>query len=83
MTTTDDPILVQMRGLLARFAPPELELDRETELAREMNVDSVAAMDIVMEIEDRYGFDVPVNRIPELRTVGDLVDLVQKHTRAE
>jgi acyl carrier protein len=39
----------------------------------------VAAMDVVMEIEDRYGFDVPVNQIAELKTAGDLVALVRRH----
>jgi acyl carrier protein len=35
-------------------------------------------MDLVMEIEDRYGIDVPVNEIADLVTLGDLVDLVAR-----
>jgi acyl carrier protein len=33
-------------------------------------------MDLVMEIEDRFGIDVPVNQLSELRTLGDLAGLV-------
>ena len=42
-----------------------------------LNIDSVAAMDLIMEIEDHFEIDIPMNQVSELQTVGDLVGLVR------
>lgn len=83
MTTPDpDRLLAEIGELVARFAPPGARLERSTELTSDLSIDSVAAMDLVMEIEDRYGIDVPVNEIADLVTLGDLVDLVARQLEA-
>ncbi len=83
MTAPDpDRLLAEIGELVARFAPPGAAIERTTELTSDLSIDSVAAMDLVMEIEDRYGIDVPVNEIADLVTVGDLVDLVARQLGA-
>lgn len=83
MTTPDpDRLLAEIGELVARFAPAAVAIERSTELTSDLSIDSVAAMDLVMEIEDRYGIDVPVNEIADLVTVGDLVDLVARQLGA-
>lgn len=73
-----DRLLAEIGELVARFAPPGARLGRETELQSDLSIDLVAAMDLVMEIEERYGIDVPVNELADLVTLGDLVDLVAR-----
>jgi acyl carrier protein len=82
MVTSDDQIFREICGLAVRYAPPGAELLPTTELATEMNIDSVAAMDLVMEIVDKYGIDIPMNQISELRSLGDLVGLVRQQIEA-
>lgn len=83
MSTPDpDRLLAELSELVACFAPPGVPLARATELTSDLSIDSVAAMDLVMEIEDRYGIDVPVNEIADLVTLGDLVDLVARQLGA-
>jgi acyl carrier protein len=83
MTAPDpDRLLAEIGELVARFAPAAAAIERGTELTSDLSIDSVAAMDLVMEIEDRYGIDVPVNEIADLVTVGDLVDLVARQLGA-
>ncbi len=77
-----DRLFAEVSELVARFAPPGARLERTTELTSDLSIDSVAAMDLVMEIEDRYGIDVPVNEIADLVTLGDLVDLVARQLGA-
>ena len=77
MTTDSDPVFSEVKGLVARFAPPGAVIERSTELATDLNIDSVAAMDLVMEIEDKYDIDVPINQIADMKTLGDLVQLVR------
>ncbi len=73
----DDALLETLSGLVRKFAPPGAELKLDTELSADLNIDSVAAMDLIMEIEDRFDIDVPINQVSDLRTLGDLVVLVQ------
>lgn len=83
MSTPDpDRLLVEISALVARFAPAGAQLTRATELVSDLSIDSVAAMDLVMEIEERYGIDIPVNEIADLVTLGDLVDLVARRLAA-
>lgn len=76
MTRVDDTLFHDICTLVRKFAPGGFELAPTTELSADLNIDSVAAMDLVMEIEDRFGIDVPVNQLSELRTLGDLAGLV-------
>lgn len=32
-------------------------------------------MDLIMEIEDKFDIDIPMNQVGELKTIGDLIDL--------
>jgi acyl carrier protein len=76
MTRVDDALFHDICTLVRKFAPGGVALMSTTELSADLNIDSVAAMDLVMEIEDRFGIDVPVNQLSELRTLGDLAGLV-------
>lgn len=77
----DDALFETLSGLVRKFAPPGAALEPGTELAADLNIDSVAAMDLIMEIEDRFDIDVPINQVSDLRTLGDLVVLVQSQLK--
>ncbi|HMR32514.1 MAG TPA: acyl carrier protein [Geminicoccaceae bacterium] len=77
----DDALLDTLSGMVRKFAPPGAALAPGTELAADLNIDSVAAMDLIMEIEDRFDIDVPINQVSDLRTLGDLVALVQSQLK--
>jgi acyl carrier protein len=40
--------------------------------------DSLALMNIVMELEDRFDLSIPLDRLATVQTVGDLSDLINK-----
>ncbi|MGF1543004.1 MAG: phosphopantetheine-binding protein [Parvularculaceae bacterium] len=54
---------------------------RETPIA-DLGIDSFAVVEIVYEVEERLGVDVPFNAndnpFGEMATVGDLIDAVKK-----
>jgi acyl carrier protein len=65
-----DVIFETMRSLLRQ----PVELTDQTNIANDLGLDSVAVMDFVMEIEDRLNVSVPLDRIAEVQTLGDLVE---------
>ena len=54
-----------------------VELSDQTNIVNDLGFDSVAVMDFVMEIEDRLDISVPLDRIAEVETIGDLVSTVR------
>ena len=48
----------------------------ETDLTRDLNLDSLAVMDLMMALEEKFDVSIPLNVVPELRTVADLADKI-------
>ena len=49
-----------------------------TVITKDLNIDSLAVMDMVMEIEDSYDISIPLNVVAEIHTVDELTDTVLK-----
>lgn len=57
--------------------PQALPLSDSTLIIEDLGLDSVAVMDFVMEIEDKLDISVPLDKIAEVKSLGDLITTVQ------
>jgi|SRR4030095_11063475 acyl carrier protein len=73
-----DHVLREVTAILGRYNTAGKPIEPATDLAADLNVDSVAAMDVIMEIEDRFEIDIPINLVSDITTVADLVALVER-----
>jgi len=73
---TADRVFDEIRQLLQPYNPNSIDIGMETDLTSDLNVDSVAAMTLVMEIEEKFDLDIPINLLPEMNSPRDLVDVV-------
>ena len=80
MTGTDQQIFDKLAQLLAPFNEKGVELKPETEIAVELAIDSVSVMDFVMEVEDHFDIDIPLNVLSETHTMQDLVSVVKERS---
>ena len=48
----------------------------ETVISKDLTIDSLAVMDMVMELEDRFDVSIPMNAIAEIHTVDELADTI-------
>ncbi|MGE0152121.1 MAG: acyl carrier protein [Reyranellaceae bacterium] len=62
--------------LLTPFRKGGAEITLDTDIARDLNVDSLAVMDMIMELEDKFDISIPLNVVAETKTVRELVDAV-------
>jgi acyl carrier protein len=53
------------------------ELNEDTHIVDDLGLDSVAVMDFVMEIEDKLDLSVPLDKIAEIQTLGDLLGVLR------
>jgi acyl carrier protein len=63
--------------LLSPFNYSEIELRPDTDISADLNIDSVTVMDFVMEVEDHFDIEIPLNVLSETRTMSDLVKVVE------
>ena len=77
MESDTDEVFQEIRVLLEAHNPNQIEITEETDLGADLNIDSVAAMDVIMNIEDKFEIDIPLNQVGELRSVRDLADVVR------
>ena len=75
--TTRQEIYDTLCRLLQPFNPNGVELSPATEISADLSIDSVSVMDFVMEVEDHFEIDIPLNILSETRTMNDLVDVVE------
>jgi len=48
-----------------------------TDIVEDLGMDSLGVMDFVMAIEDFYDISIPLDRIAQVQTVGDLIHAVE------
>lgn len=53
------------------------EIKPETNLMKDLEADSLDAVEIILAIEDEYGIEIPDDDAEQFQTVGDLVNYVE------
>ena len=61
---------------LVPFQAGEKPITGETVIAKDLTIDSLAIMDMVMELEDRFDVSIPMNVVAEIHTVDELADTI-------
>src|SRR6187401_2545682 len=49
-----------------------------TVISKDLSIDSLAVMDMIMELEDRFDVSIPMNVVAEIQTVDELADTILK-----
>lgn len=75
-TSDRDRVFHGICDLLKPFNRHHLELRTDTVIMGDLEIDSVAIFDLVMEIEDNYEVTFPMEMISEIKTIGDLTQAI-------
>lgn len=69
-------ITADICNLLLPFNKDQKPLNAGTDIPAELNIDSVGVLDFIMEVEDHFDVEIPMNVVSEIRTVGELATYV-------
>jgi len=75
---TYEDILSIVIDLVRPLAPEGRGVQEETDLVADLEFDSLKVMNLVEQVEDRFDVSVPLNILPDIRTVQDFTVQLQK-----
>lgn len=72
-------VLDVIKGMIIdQLGVGEDELQLETNLMKDLEADSLDAVEIIMAIEDEYDIEIPDEDAERFQTIGDIVSYVEK-----
>jgi acyl carrier protein len=78
VTATEDEIFSAVTTALGPYRKEGASITAETDISQDLTLDSVAMLDLLMELEEKFDVSIPLNLVPEIRTVGQLAETVRK-----
>lgn len=67
----------QIIEVLSSMIPSGVPVTDGTRIARDLGLDSVAIMDFVMELEERFDILIPLDQIADVETIHDLTKAIE------
>ena len=71
-------ILEELYKIVKPFVPQGLQIGEETDMLADLGLDSLKVMKIVESVEDSMDISIPLNILPDVRTVKDFALQIQK-----
>lgn len=72
--------LTQLYEILKPYTRDNQELTETTELVADLGLDSMKVMQLLLETEERFDISIPLNILPDVRTVKDLALQIEQLT---
>ena len=63
---------------LSQTVGRRVEISDDINIARDLGLDSLAIMNFIMALEDEYDISIPLDRVAQVETVGDLVTAIEE-----
>jgi len=73
-------LITRIYAILQPFLKPEVELTEDSELVAELGLTSLQVMTLIEHIEDDFDISVPLNILPDIRTIRDLANQLTRLT---
>ena len=70
--------ITRIYRILQPFLKPGQRLNEDSELVAELGLTSLQVMMMIEQIEDDFDITVPLNILPDIRTIGDLAVQLEK-----
>ena len=82
MTDHVNSIEASVIELLGDRVPADTRITAETRIMSDLGLDSVAVLDFIQDVEDRFDLSIPLERMAEVQTIGELSVAIQTLKRA-
>lgn len=74
--------LEKVRDIISKQLSVKIEdVKNDSNIAEELGADSLDLVEILMSLEDEFGISIPDEAIPEIKTIKDVVDFIEKNKK--
>lgn len=74
--------LEKVRDIISKQLSVKLEdVKNDSNIAEELGADSLDLVEILMSLEDEFGISIPDEAIPEIKTIQNVVDFIEKNKK--
>jgi acyl carrier protein len=74
----DKKIMEKLTEILKPFVPEGQAIGEDTDLVVDLGLDSLKVMKILESVEDTFDISIPLNVLPDVRTVKDFALQIQE-----
>lgn len=77
---TSEEIYTKLEPIIKNYLPEDVdakEINKSSDLTRELNINSAHLVDIVLDIEDVFDIEFKNEDMEQLRSVNDAISLIQ------
>ena len=78
MSNRQNQVFAEMVAFLGGQIKTSAPIARETRITRDLGLDSLASMNLLMSLEDHFDVSIPLNALPDLETIGDLAAFIDR-----
>ncbi len=82
MTQYDD-ILLKLYEILRPYTQDGQALSESTELVKDLGLDSMKVMQLLLGIEERFDISIPLNIVANVRTVRDFARQIEQFVKQQ
>jgi acyl carrier protein len=82
LTNNATNIEAEIVALLAQRIPAGIHVSAQTQIVGGLGLDSVAILDFIMDVEDRFDISIPLDRVAEVQTIAELSRAIEALRRA-
>ena len=82
----EDQIMIfeKLKDIIAEQLSVEAdEVNLDSNIQDDLGADSLDVVDLITTIEDEFDLSIPDEAVEEIKTVGDIVNYIEKNTDAE
>jgi len=76
--TAEQSVHEEIAAALSQVLNRTVEVQGTTKIVEDLGMDSLAVMNFIMAIEDRYDISIPLDRVAQVETVDDLTRAIQQ-----
>jgi acyl carrier protein len=80
VTSVRQAAFEEVAKVLEPFRRQDAPISKYTDITADLDLDSLAVMNLLFQVEEKFDISIPLNLIPEIRTVGDLVQVIEQLT---
>jgi acyl carrier protein len=81
MTWNSDTLRAEITTVLKSYAEGATDLEDKAELVADLGLDSLAVMEVVADIEDKFKLTIDDEDLQAVTTVGDVIKAIETRLR--